>query len=59
MARNDVGVICSMSYYEMKLMTAVLSRVLLDNETKGENTKKRITTLISKLNNMLTKQCTN
>jgi hypothetical protein len=59
MARNDVGVICSMSYYEMKLMTAVLSRVLLDNETRGENTKKRITTLISKLNNMLTKQCTN
>jgi hypothetical protein len=59
MARKDVGVICSMSYYEMKLMTAVLSRVLLDNETRGENTKKRITTLISKLNNMLTKQCTN
>jgi len=59
MAKNDVGVICSMSYYEMKLMTAVLSRVLLDNETRGENTKKRITTLISKLNNMLTKQCTN
>ena len=59
MARNDVGVICSMSYYEMKLMTAVLSRVLMDNETRGENTKKRITTLISKLNNMLTKQCTN
>jgi hypothetical protein len=57
MARNDVGVICSMSYYEMKLMTAVLSRVLLDNETRGENTKKRITTLISKLNNMITKQC--
>ena len=59
MARNNVGVICSMSYYEMKLMTAVLSRVLLDNETRGENTKKRITTLIGKLNNMLTKQCTN
>jgi hypothetical protein len=57
MARNDVGVICSMSYYEMKLMTAVLSRILLDNEVRGEHTKKRITTLISKLNNMITKQC--
>jgi len=57
MARQDVGVICSMSYYEMKLMTAVLSRILLDNEIRGEHTKKRITTLISKLNNMMTKQC--
>jgi len=54
---RNTGVICSMSYYEMKLMTAVLCRILLDNEIKGENTKKRITTLISKLNNMLTKQC--
>jgi hypothetical protein len=57
MARSDVGVICSMSYYEMKLMTAVLSRILLDNEVRGEHTKKRIYSLISKLNNMLTKQC--
>jgi hypothetical protein len=57
MARQDVGVICSMSYYEMKMMVAVLSRILLDNEVRGEHTKKRITTLISKLNNMLTKQC--
>ena len=57
MARQDVGVICSMSYHEMKLMTAVLSRILLDNEVKGEHTKKRIYSLISKLNNMLTKQC--
>jgi len=56
---RNTGVICSMSYYEMKLMTAVLSRILLDNEVRGEHTKKRITTLISKLNNMLTKQCTN
>jgi len=56
MARQDVGVICSMSYYEMKLMTAVLSRILLDNEVRGENTKKRIFNLISKLNGMLTKQ---
>ena len=54
---RNTGVICSMSYYEIKLMTAVLSRILLDNEIKGENTKKRITTLISKLNNMLTRQC--
>jgi hypothetical protein len=54
---RNTGVICSMSYYEMKLMTAVLSRILLDNEVKGVNTKKRITTLISKLNNMMEKQC--
>ena len=57
MARQDVGLICSMSYYEMKLMTAVLSRILLDNEVRGEHTKKRIYSLIGKLNNMLTKQC--
>jgi len=54
---RNTGVICSMSYYEMKLMTAVLSRILLDNEVRGENTKKRIYTLIGKLNNMMTKQC--
>jgi hypothetical protein len=54
---RNTGVICSMSYYEMKLMTAVLSRILLDNEIRGEHTKKRITTLISKLNSMMTKQC--
>jgi hypothetical protein len=57
MARQDVGVICSMSYHEMKLMTAVLSRILLDNEVRGEHTKKRIYSLIGKLNNMMTKQC--
>ena len=57
MARQDVGVICSMSYYEMKLMTAVLSRILLDNEVRGEHTKKRIYSLIGKLNSMMTKQC--
>jgi hypothetical protein len=57
MAKRDVGVICSMTYYEMKLMTCALSRILLENEVKGENTKKRIFNLISKLNNMLTKQC--
>ena len=45
-----------MSYYEMKMMTAVLSRILLDNEVRGEHTKKRIFNLISKLNGMLTKQ---
>jgi hypothetical protein len=57
MAKQDVGVICSMTYYEMKLMTCALSRILLENEVRGENTKKRIFNLISKLNNMLTKQC--
>ena len=57
MAKRDVGVICSMTYYEMKLMTCALSRILLENEVRGENTKKRIYSLISKLNNMLTKQC--
>ena len=57
MARSDVGVICSMTYYEMKLMTCALSRILLENEVRGENTKKRIFNLISKLNNMMTKQC--
>ena len=57
MARQEVGVICSMSYYEMKLMTAVLSRILLDNEVRGEHTKKRIYSLIGKLNNMMSKQC--
>jgi hypothetical protein len=57
MARKDVGVICSMTYYEMKLLTVSLSRILLENEVRGENTKKRIFTLIGKLNNMLTKQC--
>ena len=57
MAKQDVGIICSMTYYEMKLMTCALSRILLENEVRGENTKKRIFNLISKLNNMLTKQC--
>jgi hypothetical protein len=57
MAKRDVGVICSMTYYEMKLMTCALSRILLENEVRGENTKKRIFNLISKLNNMLTRQC--
>ena len=57
MAKQDLGVICSMTYYEMKLMTCALSRILLENEVRGENTKKRIFNLISKLNNMLTKQC--
>ena len=56
MQKKEVGVICSMSYYEMKMMIAVLSRILLDNEVRGENTKKRIFNLISKLNGMLTKQ---
>lgn len=45
-----------MSYFEMKMMVSVLSRILLDNEIRGEHTKKRIFNLISKLNGMLTKQ---
>ena len=56
MQKKEIGVICSMSYYEMKMMVAVLSRILLDNEIRGEHTKKRIFNLISKLNGMLTKQ---
>ena len=59
MSKRDIGLICSMSYYEMKLMTCALSRILLENEVRGINTKKSITTLIGKLNNMITKQCLN
>ena len=59
MSKRDIGLICSMSYYEMKLMTCALSRILLENEVSGINTKKSITTLIGKLNNMITKQCLN
>jgi hypothetical protein len=54
---RNTGIICSMTYFEMRMLVAVLSKVLLDNEVRGEHTKKRITTLISKLNNMITKQC--
>jgi hypothetical protein len=56
MQKKEIGVICSMTYFEMKMMVAVLSRILLDNEVRGEHTKKRIFNLISKLNGMLTKQ---
>jgi hypothetical protein len=56
MQKKEIGVICSMSYFEVKMMVAVLSRILLDNEIRGEHTKKRIFNLISKLNGMLTKQ---
>jgi hypothetical protein len=56
MQKKEIGVICSMSYFEVKMMVAVLSRILLDNEVRGEHTKKRIFNLISKLNGMLTKQ---
>jgi hypothetical protein len=59
MAKRDVGVICSMTYHEIKIITCGLSRIILENEVRGENTKKRIFALIGKLNNMLTKQCTN
>jgi hypothetical protein len=56
MAKKDIGVICSMSYYEMKLMVSLLSDRLEDNEVMGINTKKGITNLIYRLNDMLTKQ---
>jgi hypothetical protein len=56
MAKKDIGVICSMSYYEMKLMVSLLSDRLEDNEVMGINTKKSITNLIYRLNDMLTKQ---
>jgi hypothetical protein len=54
--KKDSGVICSMSYYEMKLMVNVLTDRLEDNEVMGFNTKKSITNLIYRLNDMLTKQ---
>jgi len=56
MAKKEIGVICSMSYYEMKLMVNVLTDRLEDNEVMGVNTKKSITNLIYRLNDMLTKQ---
>ena len=56
MQKREIGVICSMSYYEMKLMTCALSRILLENEVRGNKKKKSITNLIGKLNGMLTKQ---
>lgn len=55
MSKKEVGVICSMSYYEMKLMVHSLSQTLLANEIRGDYTA-RIHALISKLNGMLTKQ---
>ena len=56
MANREVGVICSMSFNEMRLLVGCMTKILLDNEVKGVNTKKRITNLIEKLNGMLTKQ---
>ena len=56
MQKKEVGVICSMSYHEMRLITAVLNRTILDAEVKGENTKKRIGYLLEKLNGMMIKQ---
>lgn len=55
MQKKEVGVICSMSYFEMKLMVHSLSRTLLENEIRGDYTA-RIHALIYKLNDMLTKQ---
>ena len=56
MANRKIGVICSMSFFEMRLLVACLTKILLDNEIRGINTKKRITSLIDKLNGMLIKQ---
>ena len=56
MAKRKIGLICSLTYYEMKLVVAVFSRIILDNELKGAYTKKRIHDLIYKFIDMLTKQ---
>ena len=32
MAKRKIGLICSLTYYEMKLVVAVFSRIILDNE---------------------------
>ena len=56
MQKREVGVICSMSYYEMRLLVGCMTKILLDNEVQGISTKKSITNLIGKLNGMLTKQ---
>jgi hypothetical protein len=39
MARQDVGVICSMSYHEMKMLVSSSLKNLLENEVRGEHTK--------------------
>ncbi len=59
MQKREVGLICSMSYYEMRLLVNCMTKILLDNEVQGINTKKRITSLIDKLNGMITKQVKN
>ena len=56
MANREIGVICSMSFNEMRLLVGCMTKILSDNEVKGINTKKRMTNLIEKLNGMLTKQ---
>ena len=56
MQKKEIGVICSMSYYEMRLLVNCMTKILLDNEVQGISTKKSITNLIGKLNGMLTKQ---
>jgi len=57
MGRKNIGVICSMTYMEMKILVHVLTDKLEDNEVMGINTRKGIINLIYRLNNMLTKQC--
>ena len=56
MQKKQVGLICSMSYYEMRLLVGCMTKILLDNEVQGISTKKSITNLIGKLNMMITKQ---
>ena len=41
MSKRDIGLICSMSYYEMKLMTCALSRILLEMKL-GELIPKKV-----------------
>jgi len=57
MARKDIGVICSMTYMEMKILVHVLTDKLEDNEVMGITTRKGILNLIYRLNNMITRQC--
>ncbi len=42
MQKKEIGVICSMSYYEMRLLVSCMTKILLDNEVQGISTKKSI-----------------
>ena len=37
MANREIGVICSMSFNEMRLLIGCMTKILLDNEVKGIN----------------------